>query len=43
MTKAMMEVQQDSNRSQNDTFAEVLRRRLSRRGFLKGAWREHPY
>jgi len=36
MSKALTEAQQHSNRSKDETFAEVVQRRLSRRGFLKG-------
>lgn len=35
MSKAIMEAQQHSDRSKDETFAEVVQRRLSRRGFLQ--------
>jgi len=36
MSKAVAEAQRDSNHSHNDTFTEVMQRRLSRRHFLQG-------
>jgi secreted PhoX family phosphatase len=42
MSKALSEEIAGTNPSQNETFEEVSRRRLSRRGFLKGAVASAP-
>jgi uncharacterized protein len=43
MAKTMREELAGTNPSQDETFEEVLRRRLSRRGFLKGAAASAPF